>query len=358
MVNLSLEKNYYLNEKVRSKIINLIYSNSINAIILSGPPGLGKLNFVNSLSRNILCQFEMNNKIDPKLFQSEDLCFNNIKKNKSFFLFNNGSHPDFFYLNKINESKVIPIENTRNFKKFFQNTFSISNAKIGVIDTIEDLSLNSINLLLKTIEELSKKSYVFILSNKPSNIIKTIKSRCATFYFEPLNNEKFINYINNNLNTSKNEDEKSFLKNICAGSPGFVNKVKDINLYKNYNRFLDEIINYNKVNIRDIVSNFLSVDLKDKEITIYVFHLILNDLMKKVFIFLNQNTLSNVILEKEKLLLNVIIKNNNTLNILKLQSKFDRYMHLSESLNLNKVDVIIYVLKELLGVQLSKVLNE
>ena len=42
----------------------------------------------------------------------------------------------------IKSGKKIPIENVRKFKNFFYKTDSISRIKIGIIDTIEDLSLN------------------------------------------------------------------------------------------------------------------------------------------------------------------------------------------------------------------------
>ena len=52
--------------------------------------------------------------------------------------------------------KLYQLRMLENLKIFFYKTDPISRIKIGIIDTIEDLSLNSQNLLLKTIEELPK----------------------------------------------------------------------------------------------------------------------------------------------------------------------------------------------------------
>ena len=69
---------------------------------------------------------------------------------------------------------------------FFKKLFHYLIVKIAVINTIDDLSINSLNLLLKTIEELPTNSYIFLISHKPINILKTITSRCSVFNMNPL----------------------------------------------------------------------------------------------------------------------------------------------------------------------------
>ena len=213
----SFENENFVNDVTKKQIITTISSNTINAFIIGGSKGLGKKNFIFKLCKFMLCHLEINDKISFEVFQNNKFCLDKININKSYHLFENNSHPDFFYLSKEenNDGKKIPIENVRNLKSFFYSTFSISKVKIAVINTIEDLSLNSLNLLLKTIEELPKNSYIFIISDTPVNILETIKSRCAFFYINSLSKKEFDNFICQNYE-DKSEQEILFLKNVSV----------------------------------------------------------------------------------------------------------------------------------------------
>ena len=173
-----LENKSFVSNRIKKQIISTICSNTINSFIIGGSKGLGKKNFIFKLCKFMLCHFELNDEISSEIFEVNQFCLDKTNINKSYYLFENNSHPDFFYLCKEEngDEKKIPIEKVRNLKSFFYKTFSVSKVKIAIIDTIEDLSLNSLNLLLKTIEELPQKSYIFIISNNPVNIIETIKS--------------------------------------------------------------------------------------------------------------------------------------------------------------------------------------
>ena len=193
MINSLINQKYFLSQKLQKEIFAIICTKKINTIIIGGPKGLGKRNYVLKLAKFILCNLEFRKEITLDFFEEKKFNFEKLKTTKSFHLFDNNSHPDFFYLNdkEIKLGKTIPIENVRKFKNFFYKTDSISRVKIGIIDTIEDLSINSQNLLLKTIEELPKNSFLFIISNDPTNILETIKSRCAFFYINSLGKSEF-----------------------------------------------------------------------------------------------------------------------------------------------------------------------
>ena len=216
MINSLINKSYFLSEKLQKDIFAIVCIKKINTIIIGGPKGLGKRNFILKLAKFTLCNLEFTKEINLDFFKENKFNFEQLKTTKSFHLFDNNSHPDFFYLNDNEENKLgknIQIENVRKFKNFFYKTVSISRVKIGIIDTIEDLSINSQNLLLKTIEELPENSYLFIISNDPANILETIKSRCAFFYINSLSKSNFDKFISDKY-TDKFKDELQFIKNI------------------------------------------------------------------------------------------------------------------------------------------------
>jgi DNA polymerase III gamma/tau subunit len=349
MINISSDNIDFLNDNLRKNILTSISSNSLNSFIIGGPKGLGKVNFVTSLSKYLLCELENNEKINIDDLKNSNYSFTNIKKNKSFHLFDNQSHPDFFYLknDKENYGKIIPIENVRKLKKFFHKTYSVSKTKIAVIDKIEDLSLNSLNSLLKTIEELPEKSYIFIISDKPMNIIETIKSRCNLFYIKPLNKTNFINFIENNFNNISVE-EKFFLKSICNGSPGLAEQIINNKIYNIYNDFLDSLINSHSFSsLTEKILKLFTYSTKNNDFLFSTFHLIINDIIKKSSFFLHNKKFLEHTLDKEKKIIEIISNNNNALKLLNLHSKFDKNMHSADLVNLNKSEILIDTVKDL-----------
>jgi DNA polymerase III delta prime subunit len=121
---------FYLSRDLQENILANINSRRTNAIILAGQKGLGKNNFILKLSKYLLCKFESEDVEINKSFN-----FDNLIKNKSFHLFDNNSHPDFYYLTKNEEkdNKNIPIEKVRELKSFFYKTFSVSKIKVAII---------------------------------------------------------------------------------------------------------------------------------------------------------------------------------------------------------------------------------
>ena len=347
MINSLVNKNYFLSKKLQKDIFAIICTKKINTIIIGGPKGLGKRNFVLKLAKFILCNLELTKEINLSFFEENKFNFEQLKKTKSFYLFDNNSHPDFFYLNDEEQKlgKTIPIENVRKFKNFFYKTDSISRVKIGIIDTIEDLSINSQNLLLKTIEELPEKSYLFIISNDPANILETIKSRCAFFYVNSLSRSKFDKFISDKY-TDKSKDELQFIKNISFGSPGMAENIIKNEVFVFYKKLLNDLIkSTGHLNLREDVSETLNK--KDNFLLNSIMELIITDLIKKTVFYIEHHNYIDYTLDEEKELIHKISNNRNTKQFIDLQSQTTKNMYLAHVVNLNKSDVLIAALKGL-----------
>ena len=349
MINSLINKKFFLSQKLQKDIFAIICSKKINTIILGGPSGLGKRTFVLKLAKFILCKLEITKDINYDFFEDNKMDFEQIKKTKSFSLFDNNSHPDFFYLNDEDKTigKTIPIENVRKFKNFFYKTDSISRVKIGIIDAIENLSINSQNLLLKTIEELSVNSYLFIISNDPVNILDTIKSRCAFFYVNPLCKSDFNKFICDKYK-DKSKEELQFIQHISFGSPGMAEEMIKSNLFVFYKNLLDDLINSDgHLNLRDNVGE--AINKKDNAVFTNFMDLTINELIKKTIFYMEHQNYIDYTLDKEKVFIQKIKNNKNTKQIIDLQSQINKNMHLAHIVNLNKSDVLIASLKELSG---------
>lgn len=345
----NIKNEIYISNKIKKRIITTVFSNTMNSLIVAGSKGLGKKNFILKLCKFMLCHFELNKKIKFQVLEKSNFCLDEIKINKSFHLFENNSHPDFFHLFKDenDSAKKIPIEKVRNLKTFFYKTYSVSKVKIAVIDTIEDLSINAMNLLLKTIEELPQYSYVFIISNKPINLPETIRSRCAFIYINPLSKKQINDLICQKYN-NKPKQEILFLKNISFGSPLNISKIICADIYSLYDSILDDLIKSNSsLNFNENVISKLNT--KENDFTLDILNLILNELIKKTVYYIHNQKYLDWTLDKEKELIIKISNHNNSCSLLDLNSQIDRNMYLADLLNVNKSDILINSFKDFCG---------
>ncbi len=90
--------------------------------------------------------------------------------------------------------------------------------KIIIIDNVEHLNINSVNALLKIIEEPNNKIYFFLIHDNKINILDTLKSRCIKFNFL-LNSQAKTKIINQLLNNDFYNNLNNDFKNIY-NSPG------------------------------------------------------------------------------------------------------------------------------------------
>jgi hypothetical protein len=147
-------------------ISNLYFKKNLPKVLMfSGNKGSGKATLINHFLYSI---FDVENYNVKKLKSSENSFFLNQFRNNIFPNIIRVSGADF---------KSIKIDDIRNLKKkFLQSTLSNKDRFI-IFDDIELFNNNSLNALLKTIEEPSKKNYFFLINNKSKPMLETIKSR-------------------------------------------------------------------------------------------------------------------------------------------------------------------------------------
>ena len=189
---------------------NLTEEKLNNSILISGIKGIGKLFFVTKIIEDYI-----NLKINPKQISHH------------LSLLKNNSHPNIKILRKKIDEKTnkiknhIVIDQVRELNNFYHETNVIENLpKFIIIDSADDLNLNSSNSLLKILEEPKANTYFFLISHQPSALLPTIKSRCLKIN---LSSHTFDNFkkilISQNVETKDDEIFK-LLFDITNGSPG------------------------------------------------------------------------------------------------------------------------------------------
>ena len=256
--------------KFINELIRLYENDNLpNKILLSGQKGQGKstlaYHFVNYvLSKNEKFTYDLEN-------------FEINQENQSFKTILNKSNINFYLLD-INDEKNIDINQIRELISNLNKSSFNDKPRFVLIDNIEFLNINSLNALLKILEEPSLNVF-FILINNNKKILSTLLSRCINFKISLSNNEnseiidkllveKHKNKINNDIinyyftpgniyNLVKFAEENDYdLKNMSLNV--FLNTLIDNNYYKKDNRiklFIYDLIEFYFTKLNTPISN-------------------------------------------------------------------------------------------------------
>ena len=224
------------NNNIAEFMLNSINTNKLHhAYLLSGVKGLGKATFAYRCAKYILSDS----------IEKDMNIGNSVKASK---LIESESHPDFMVLKKDieNEKSLIEIDQVRDCINFFNHTPILGGYKICIIDSLDEMNINSTNALLKILEEPPSNSLFFIISHNRDAILPTIKSRCLNLQFKKFSNDEIESF----LKTKISIDELYDLSEIIDLSNGSIGRAlelmnedsQEINLKirKLFNEYSDE----------------------------------------------------------------------------------------------------------------------
>ena len=254
---ISLSKELIGNENLINKLITSFNNKTLsNSIILTGQKGIGKstlaLNFINKTL---------------KLFQTPGHSSNTLSN-----LIYKNSHPNIKYVARELDTKTekikksISIDQIRNLNNFFNQSSFDGMPKFIIIDSADDLNLNSANALLKNLEEPKINTFFILISHQLSSLLPTIRSRCSKFHLE-------IPTIDNFTKILKLYDEYydlkylNFIYKFSNSSPGIAIQINSKDLVFLYNDTLEILFN-NKplstklINLSKIVGVFTNDDYR------------------------------------------------------------------------------------------------
>ena len=163
------------------ELVRLFKSNIFpNKLLLSGLKGIGKAtlayHFINYvLSNDEKYAYDINKfEINPE--------------SSSFKTILNKSNPNLINIDINTDKKSIDIIQIRDLIKLLNKSSFNNKPRFVLIDNIELLNINSINALLKVLEEPNKNVY-FILIHNNRKILSTLLSRCINYKISLTHNE-------------------------------------------------------------------------------------------------------------------------------------------------------------------------
>ncbi len=271
-----------------------------NKLLLTGQKGIGKCTLAYHLINFILSQKEE--------FQYNENNYEIYTQNKSYKLILNGTNPNFQLIDVSTNSQNIKIDQIRNLISNINRSSFNDKPRFVLIDNTEYLNKNSINALLKNLEEPNHNVY-FILINNQKRLLKTLTSRCLNlnlslshleslsvlnklldddalnliseellyYYFTPGNIFRLFDFAKRNKLDLKNISLKNFLnliiendyfknefllKNLFNDLIEFFLKTKSITTnFSYYNYFIHQFNNFKKFNLDQ---ESLFIEFKDK----------------------------------------------------------------------------------------------
>jgi len=198
---------FYLNEMIELYKVKKFP----RVLLLNGKKGIGKFTLIMHFINYVY------SKSETTKYNLKDMTIN---INSIFYnLLLNKTTQDVIFI-KAEENKNIKIEDIRSLKFLISNTSLSKNPRFIIIDEVEFLNTNSINALLKTLEEPSGNNFFILINNQQADLIETVSSRCLknNIFLNPFQSDNVINYlikdraINNLIHSDKNLTPGQFIK--------------------------------------------------------------------------------------------------------------------------------------------------
>ena len=296
-------------KKFFNEIITLYNDEKMpNKILLSGKKGSGKSTLAYHLINYILSKEEE--------FKYDLNNFNINPENKSFKLLLNKTHPNFYLIDLLSEKKNIDVTQIREMITYTNKSSFNNKERFILIDNVENLNKNSINALLKIIEEPNENVFFILINNNEKYILPTLRSRCLTFK------------INFSFEESVNIANQILGKNI-------LNEINhDLISYYNTTGEMIDLINFSKEK---------SINLNDYNLTTLISLIIENNYYKKDRFV--KNLLINFI---ELFFLKEYKLSERKNSLLNFYHKFTKKINNTEKFNLDEESLFLEFKSELL----------
>ncbi len=210
------------NEHVKQTLIRLLSSGRVsNSLLFAGDEGVGKRQFALELARAFICTDPSNGeacgvcaaclRVD-KFVIPEPADKNKDEFKKVFF----GGHGDVgmvvAYKRTILVDAIRDLEKKANFRPYE------APARFFIIDDADKMNDESSNALLKTLEEPSSTTHIFLITSRPDSLLPTIRSRCQTIRFAPVAADEIERFLAEDR--AFTHDEAKLAARLSRGSIG------------------------------------------------------------------------------------------------------------------------------------------
>jgi len=211
-----------------------------NKILFSGQKGIGKATLAFHFINYVLT---LN---DEKKYDTESYQINS--ESPEFKTINNKSNTNLITIDVNEDKKSIDINQIRELIINLNKSSFNKKPRFVLIDNIELLNINSINALLKILEE-PNENINFILIHNNRKILSTLLSRCINFKIS-LSNNDYLKISNQLLNNDLNNLVSNELINYYF-TPGEIYRLVQFSSENDYDLSNIDLKNFLKILIND-----------------------------------------------------------------------------------------------------------
>jgi len=164
-----------------------------HAWLLAGPKGVGKASFAHAAARRVLAE-AAGPAFDLPGIDTDG-------RHPIVKLVEAGSHPDMRRLERLvnektgNLARNVSVDQVRGLAELFGLSPAMSDWRVAVIDTVDELEASGANALLKMLEEPPPNSLFFLVSHAPGRLLPTIRSRCRRLDFQKLDDDAMTSIL-------------------------------------------------------------------------------------------------------------------------------------------------------------------
>ncbi len=190
-----------------------------HALLLAGPSGVGKRLLAGWLLRSLLC--------DARTVTGPcGVC-------RGCVLMAAGSHPDSLLISPEEPGKQIRIAQVREeLIDFVVRTSSVAARKVVLIEPAEAMNVATANCLLKSLEEPSADTHIILVSDAPSRLLATVRSRCRLVPLRPPCRAEGLAWLIGQRGESGAED----LLGVAAGRPLEALRLDELDALRQFDR--------------------------------------------------------------------------------------------------------------------------
>lgn len=171
-----------------------------HGLLFHGASGIGKKAFAIEFAHWLICE-------QPLADKACGEC-------KACLLVKAKSHPDLLYLIPEEEGKAIKVDQVRELIQKISLTSHGQGYRIIIISPADALNINASNSLLKTLEEPPQNTVLILISDKPSKLMATIRSRTQMIRFDLPSHEQSLEWLN-----QQNVDNADLVLKLSGGAP-------------------------------------------------------------------------------------------------------------------------------------------
>lgn len=197
-----------------------------HGMLFTGPAGTGKAEFATNFAHSLLCR---QRSADGHACGSCDACL----------LLQAGTHPDFLQVSPPEDKTQILIDQVRELCRSLALKSHAGGYKVSILSPADQMNTAAANSLLKTLEEPTDNTVLILITEQPTRLPATIRSRCQQLRFPAPSLAQGTAWLESQ---PVSKDEAEMLLRLADGAPLRAVALGQSGILKDRRAWLDQLI--------------------------------------------------------------------------------------------------------------------